>query len=376
MLELLITLTQGCVMVVRRYKTNIASSSYNGIIKVINKYNLNQFFKIKKSPLQIQCLTNGYTIDFAGLDSPDKLKSAEAPVGSYKLLVFEEAQEIPKRELCDEVISTFERGEGSDGFRSLWIFNPPPNKNHWTNLELRNDIAGFQKSLQVNYNDIPLDWVGKQQLKEIERVKANNPKLYKYRYKGYPIAAEDVVFENIYIKTIDQRLIDKWETDDDYIFNGLDFGYKPDKNAAISCHYDYENRILYLYREFYKGELNNKQISDGLEAAGFDMSSRITADSAEPKTIADLKSYGWYVRPTVKGKGSVEAGFKWLQGLTAIIIDRERCPNAAIEFEEYHYEIDRDGGISENKLYKWDQSDHTIAAVRYALENLIRKAGV
>ena len=63
-------------------------------------------------------------------------------------------------------------------------------------------------------------------------------------------------------------------------------------------------------------------------------------------------------------------------GLNKIIIDDRRCPNTSREFQEYHYELDKDGGIPDSKLYKWSQEDHTIAAVRYALEQLIRKAGV
>ena len=376
MLELLTVLTTGNVMVVRRYKNNIPSSSYNGLIKIISQYKLNHLFKIKKSPIQIQCLVNGYCIDFQGLDNPDKIKSAEASVGVYKLLVFEEAQEISQRALCDEVISTFERGENSDGFKCLWIFNPPPNKKSWHNLELResNDDLDL-KALRVNYCDIPKEWVGLQQLKEIARVKKNNSKLYKYRYLGEPIAAEDIVFENVVIETISDKSIEQWEVSDDYIFNGLDFGWT-DPNAAITAHYDIDNRVLYIYREFYKNHLNSEQLYNSLINAGFDEGYRMIADSASPDKIADLHSFGWNIIGCNKKAVSVKAGFEWLMGLTAIVIDEQRCPNVAAEFTEYHYELDKDGGISDSQLYKWSQADHTISATRYALEKLIKTAGV
>lgn len=376
MLVILTVLNFGNVAIYRQYKTTLKKSCYNGIVKLINKYKLTNLFKIRKSPLQIECLANGYTIDFSGLDSFQKEKSVESITGNYKLVIFEESQEIPRRDICDEVISSYERGEGSDGFKVIWVFNPPPNKNHWTNLELRkSDESQDLMVQQVNYTDIPAEWVGKQQLKEIERIKKSNLKLYRYRYLGEPISAEDVIFENLKFQRIPQSDIDKWEQNDDWLFNGLDFGYYPDKNAAVSCHYDPDKRILYIYREFYQGKLNNFQISQGLERSGFDKGSRIICDNASPKDIADLRAFGWNVRPSTKGNGSVKDGFQWLMGLSAIIIDPYRCPDTKQEFEEYHYELDRDGGIPDSKLYKWNQKDHSISAVRYATEPIRRKGG-
>lgn len=361
-------------MVVRRYKNSIPNSSYNGIIKVINKYKLSKLFKIKKSPIQIQCIQNGYCIDFQGLDDPNKLKSAEAIVGSYKLLVFEEAQEISQRALCDEVISTFERGEHSDGFKCCFIFNPSPNKKHWVNVDLRDSNEELDLlALKVNYCDIPKDWVGKQQLKEIERIRKANYKLYLYRYKGEPISAEDLVFENIIDTHFTYEQIEKFERESSCIFCGIDFGFKPDPNAAVEMYYDFDNRSLYIFREFYKGELNNQQISNGLEDAGFDKGFLIIGDSANPKEISDLKADGWYIRPCNKALKTVAEEFNWLQGLSNIFIDSERCPNTFTEFSEYHYELDKDGALRND--FKWNQADHSIASCRYGLEPVWSKGG-
>ncbi|MGI5912979.1 MAG: terminase large subunit, partial [Syntrophomonadaceae bacterium] len=90
------------------------------------------------------------------------------------------------------------------------------------------------------------------------------------------------------------------------------------------------------------------------------------ADSAEPKSIAELKSFGMKIKGAKKGPGSVEFGIKFLQDLEQIIIDPERCPLAAREFINYSLETDRNGIV---KSQFPDKDNHSIDAVRYGLED-------
>ena len=90
------------------------------------------------------------------------------------------------------------------------------------------------------------------------------------------------------------------------------------------------------------------------------------ADSAEPKSIAELKSWGMKIKGAKKGPGSVEFGIKFLQDLEAIIIDPERCPLAAKEFINYALETDRSGNI---KSQFPDKDNHSIDCARYALSD-------
>ena len=101
---------------------------------------------------------------------------------------------------------------------------------------------------------------------------------------------------------------------------------------------------------------------------------RITADSAEPKSVADFRSWGGNVRGAIKGIGSREASFKWLQSLKKIVIDPTRCPHVADEFTLYEYEIDKHTGEIMNG-YPDGQPDHGIDTVRYALETVWRHSG-
>jgi phage terminase large subunit len=96
---------------------------------------------------------------------------------------------------------------------------------------------------------------------------------------------------------------------------------------------------------------------------------RVVADSAEPRTIAEFKDLGLNIIGAKKGPGSVEHGIKYLQDLEEIIIDGERCPNTAREFLNYELEKDREGNF---KADFPDKNNHSIDAVRYALEDDMR----
>ncbi|MEG0486273.1 MAG: terminase large subunit, partial [Oscillospiraceae bacterium] len=68
-------------------------------------------------------------------------------------------------------------------------------------------------------------------------------------------------------------------------------------------------------------------------------------DSAEPKSCADYRDMGIRCRESEKGQGSVNQSIKWLQGLSAIVIDPRACPDTAEEFSEYEYEVAKDGEV-------------------------------
>ena len=99
----------------------------------------------------------------------------------------------------------------------------------------------------------------------------------------------------------------------------------------------------------------------------------VTADSAEPKSIAELRGYGLRVQGAKKGPDSVEYGIKFLQSLDEIIIDSKRSPKTAEEF--YNYELEPDGNDGFKDGYP-DKNNHTIDAVRYALEDEISRKKV
>ena len=97
----------------------------------------------------------------------------------------------------------------------------------------------------------------------------------------------------------------------------------------------------------------------------------IVCDSAEPKSVADWRDMGLPARGAVKGPGSVDYGFKWLQSRT-LVIDPARTPGAYGEIAGYEYARDRDGNVISGYP---DRDDHAISALRYAYEALFNRRG-
>lgn len=132
-------------------------------------------------------------------------------------------------------------------------------------------------------------------------------------------------------------------------------------------HYDAKREILYIFDEIYQPKLTNRQAAIKIKKK-ITETALIRADSAEPKSIKELNELGLRVMAAKKGPDSVEFGIRWLQGLSAIVIDKKRCPNAYKEFVTYEYETTRDGQYI--SAYP-DKNNHAIDAARYGCEDLM-----
>lgn len=141
---------------------------------------------------------------------------------------------------------------------------------------------------------------------------------------------------------------------------GLDFGYSNDPTSIIAIYY-YNGGYILDEITYQKG-LSNKQIADILN----NLERRLViADSAEPKSIDELKSYGVNVIPCQKGPGSINQGIQYVQEQR--ISMTKRSLNLIREYRNYLYKTDKDGKI----LNEPDGGfDHTMDAVRYGMESL------
>lgn len=99
----------------------------------------------------------------------------------------------------------------------------------------------------------------------------------------------------------------------------------------------------------------------------------VICDSAEPKSIAEMRSLGIRAMGARKGPDSVPYGIKWLQDLEEIVIDPKRCPATAREFGRYTFEGDGHGGW---RARFPDRENHSIDAVRYSREVDMRNVEV
>lgn len=141
---------------------------------------------------------------------------------------------------------------------------------------------------------------------------------------------------------------------------GLDFGYSNDPTAIVAV-YKYNGGLILDEITFQKG-LSNKQISDILINQP---QSLVIADSAEPKSIDELKSYGCNVLPSQKGQGSVNQGIQKVQDQRISVT--KRSLNILKEYRNYLWQTDKDGRIINTPEPGFD---HSLDAVRYAVESL------
>ena len=310
-------------------------------------------------------------IMFAGLDDPEKLKSIKVARGYIGILWVEEKTELDPDDLRNVKISAL---RGGSRFYTFESYNPPSAVRHWCNAEEREDDPR-RMILRTTYLDIPREWLGEAILHDIETLKAHNYRAYENVYLGKATGTGRTVFENVKLEEITADTIKSWET----TWQGVDWGYYPDPYAYGSMHYDIRTNTLYVWDELYLWKHKNlaafDKTAEHMKAQGMSIyEDRITADSAEPKSVADFREWGANMRGAIKGPKSRDAGYKWLQGLAAIVIDAKRAPHAADEFTLYEYEIDkRTGEILEG--YPEGQPDHFIALTRYASEHEWRHAG-
>ena len=137
--------------------------------------------------------------------------------------------------------------------------------------------------------------------------------------------------------------------------------------------YDKTRKKLYVFGEVYKIQLSNSKAVEEIKKLN-PLNKRVTADSAEPRTINEFKKLGLNIAGAKKGPDSVEHGLKFLsEELEEIIIDPVRCPNTKREFVGYEIEKDKEGNL---KGEYPDKNNHTIDACRYGMEGEINSTKV
>ncbi len=350
---------------VRKVGNTLRDSVFAQILWAITILGLDAEFDSTVSPMEITLTATGQKIFFRGADDPKKLKSVTPPFGYIGVLWFEELDQFAGEEEVRNIRQSVIRG-GEKAF-VFKTYNPPKTANNWVNRAQQLPKAGrlLHKS---TYLDVPAKWLGQPFIDEAEFVKQVNPAAYEHEYLGVANGSGGMVFENVQLRVITKEERSRF----DRIYDGVDWGYFPDPWVWNRVHFDTARRVLYIFRELTRYKAGNRATADALLEAGVTGNDMITADSAEPKSVQDYKNYGLLCRGAEKGPGSVDYSMKWLQSLSAIIIDPETCPDTAKEFTEYEYERTRDGEIISGYP---DANNHHIDAVRYAMEQVWKRRG-
>lgn len=154
------------------------------------------------------------------------------------------------------------------------------------------------------------------------------------------------------------QIIDELPHEAKLIRRGLDFGYSNDPSALVDI---YKYNGAYILDEIaYQKELSNKQIADIILNC-----EKVTtyADSSEPKSIDEIRSYGITILPAAKGPGSVLQGIQYVQDLKVFIT--KRSVNIIREYRNYLWRTDREGRIINEPEH---QFSHSMDAIRYGFD--------
>lgn len=346
--------------IVFRYVANtLRDSVFSQIAWCIEALGVSHLWQSRVSPMQFTYLPTGAQIIFRGLDDAAKLKSIKPLKGTFKYVWFEEFSELPGPNFLRSVMQSVQRG--GDNFTVFRTFNPPISQNNWANLYI-NEPDERAITLHTDYTMIPREWLGEAFLYEAERLREINPKSFEHEYMGVATGSGGEVFPNLEIRTITDAEIEDME----YVYQGLDFGFAVDPACFVRVAYDRRKETIYLLDEIYQRHCSNASMAKQIIEKGYS-NIRIVADSAEPKSIADMRGLGLSCTACHKEPGCVVYRVRWLQQ-RRIIIDPKRTPNAYKEFTNYCYATDKDGNLLAELV---DANNHSVDATAYALNSLI-----
>lgn len=354
------------LLVIRKTYRTLHDSCYAELKWAVHRLQVDHLWDFKESPLEATYVPTGQKIYFRGLDDPLKVTSITVDKGFLCWMWIEEAYEITNEadfDMLDESI----RGEVPEGlFKQITLTFNPWNEHHWIkkrffDCDPDSDILAITTDYRCN------EWLDKADLRVFQRMKENNPRRYAVAGLGGWGIVDGLVYENWREEPFTLAQIQK-----DYKIEsafGLDFGYTNDPSAFFAGFIDMDNKKIFVWDEFYEKGMSNRKIFEQVTSMGYGKE-RITADSAEPKSIDELKGYGLRVKGAAKGKDSINNGIQFIQEFEIII--HPRCVNFLTEISNYTWGKDK----FNNKLNKpIDDFNHLMDAMRYALEKFINKKG-
>ncbi|WP_286233329.1 PBSX family phage terminase large subunit [Romboutsia ilealis] len=347
---------------IRKVGNTLTESVFEQLKESIDILNVGHVWKVQKSPLQLIYIPRGNKFIFRGADDPAKIKSIKMSKFPIAFVWFEELAEFKTEDEVSTIVNSVLRAELPPGlsYKVIYSYNPPKRKQSWVNKKFETQFIPDNTYIHHStYLDNP--HISKAFIEEANEVKKKNEFKYRWEYLGEPIGSGVVPFSNLEFRTITDEEIASF----DNIRQGNDFGYATDPMAFVRLHYDKKKRIIYFIDEIYGVKMSIRELASRIKSKKYD-DYPVICDSAEPRSIAELKEYGIQALKAKKGPGSIEFGENWLDDLEAIVIDNKRTPNVAKEYENIDYQTDKDGNIRP-KLE--DKDNHTIDATRYALEN-------
>ena len=289
-------------------------------------------------------LPNGSVFYFLGLDDPEKIKSI-VDIGDVWC---EESTELLEEDFDQLVL----RARAVVPNRQFFLSFNPISKANWCYKRwfIRQDKEALV--LKTTYKDNK--FLDKDYIASLERMIETNPVYYRIYALGEFTTLDRLVYNNWKIEEFNYQEIKG------SLLVGLDFGFSVDTTALVAS--ILKDDKLYIFREYGDTGLTNDKIANAIKALGFSKSV-IIADSAEPKSIEEIRKQGISkIMPSVKGPDSIIHGINQLQQLQIIV--HPSCVNTITELENYTWQK-KDGEYINKPV---DQFNHYLDSLRYSLQ--------
>lgn len=352
--------SQRKVLVVRKVGRTLKQSIWALFVELIMTKMPQLMLEVNKSDLTFK-LVNGSEFLFTGLDDAEKIKSIQGITD----IVIEEATEIT----LDDFTQLNLRLRSPKPNNQIHLMFNPVSKANWVYKYFFKTEPEDTVIKQTTYKDNP--YLPEEYTKTLEDMKYRNKAYYNIYAKGEFATLDKLVFPKYEKRIIsDDEFTDpKTGAKTGLFWCGLDFGYTNDPSALTWGWYKPKESELYITGEYSKTGLTNDKLAEVIINLGL-RKERIVADSAEPKSIAELRRMGiTRITGAVKGADSIKNGLDKLQRCD-IIID-ERCIKTIEEFENYTWKKDRKTGEYINEPV--DTYNHHIDSIRYGVQAVMKK---
>lgn len=332
----------GCF---REFQNSISESSHQLLTDLINKYDLTDF---KVTDKAIVNTLTGSDFLFKGLHHNDQsIKSIEGLDYAW----VEEAQTVTSKSI-DVLVPTVRK----PGSKIIYTYNRLEEEDP---VHKRLVIDGRPNTLVLNINyDVAMKygWFDDVLRIEMEDDKERRPALYKHKWLGEPNTMEGRIYK-------DWAIIDEIPHEAKLVRYGVDFGYSIDPTVIVAIYY-YNGGYIVDEVAYQKG-LSNKSIFDILDNRERAL---VIADSAEPKSIDEIYSYGLNIQGVVKGKDSVRQGIQYVQEQKISLTSRSNRTYKG--YLGYKWAIDKEGkqlNVPDDTIHEWS---NPMDAIRYGFESL------
>lgn len=306
-------------------------------LNILKQYRIYREELHNKSNSEYKLFNN--LVEFISLDQPQKVRGRKRDI-----LFINEANELYFEDWQQLIFRT--------NGRIILDYNPS-DEYHWIyDKVIPREDSDFYRT---TYLDNPfLEQTIKQ---EIEMLKETDEQYWQIYGLGLKGTSKATIF-----KYYECNLIPE---DAKFIAYGADAGYSNDPSTLVSVYQKDHN--LYIKEHLYQTMMTTHDIHNKFKEIGI-TKQQIYLDSAEPRLIDELRRMGWNVRPSLKGKDSINAGIDLLKRYKLNITSSSN--NAIQEFRNYKWKEDKTGKLTN---IPEDKNNHIIDAIRYATYSILSR---